>query len=166
MTNIVHVVAYDKAGCIGKGDLLLPWVIKEDMKHFKELTTGHAIVMGRKTFASIGRPLPNRKNIVVTRTPQLIKQVEAVCNIESAVDLAMDYARKHNQDRIFIIGGAQIYKHTSGIVDEVYATLVEGTHDGDRFYQLPNGMEQVSCSGAKTDGKETYYFKHYKRAAF
>ena len=159
-----HIVAYDSDGLIGKGDDKLPWDIKEDLQHFRELTLGHAVIMGRKTHFSIGRPLPYRKNIVISRNPEFIKGVDGVCSIDNAIRLAIEYAKAHKQERIFIIGGSEIYMRTADIVDEVFATLVKGTHDGDRYYRLPQGMVQDECQGEMTNGVETFFFKHYSRA--
>ena len=161
--KIAHVVAYDSNGVIGKGDDELPWSIKEDMAYFRKLTLGHAVVMGRKTHFSIGKELPIRFNVVVSSKPQFLNRVHGVCTIDSAIKDAMAYAKRHGQDKIFIIGGSEIYKATASIADEVYATLVKGEHEGDRYYQLPKGMEQVDCSGEQTNGVETFFFKHYVR---
>lgn len=162
--KIAHVVAFDENCVIGKGDNDLPWDIKEDMKHFRELTVGHPVIMGRKTHFSIGRPLPKRRNIVVTSRPDMLRGVDAFCSLDKAIEVAMEHAKRAGLERIFILGGGEIYKATSNLVDEVYATLVKGTHEGDRFYQLPKGMIQADCSGPLTDGKETYFFKHYIRS--
>ena len=161
--KIAHIVAYDSNGVIGRGDDKLPWHIFEDMQHFRELTLGHAVIMGRKTHFSIGRELPKRRNIVVTRNPESIRGVPAVCHIEDAIHDAVNYATRHNQARIFIIGGSEIYNATSAIVDEVFATLVKGTHEGDRYYKIPEGMEQVHCEGEMSNGVETFFFKKYER---
>lgn len=179
--KIAHIVAYDSNGCIGKGDKELPWRIQEDMQHFRETTLGHAVVMGRKTYMSIGKPLPKRKNIIISRNPEFLRvdtnytlgdpglsvidpKSEVVCDIQKAIDQAIKFAKTHKQQRIFIIGGGEIYMRTRDIVDEVFATLVKGEHDGDRFYRLPDGLVQTHCQGEMSNGDETFFFKHYKRA--
>lgn len=179
--KIAHIVAFNSSGLIGKGDSELPWKIKEDLQHFRELTLGHAVVMGRKTYMSIGKPLPKRKNIIISRTPEYLctdqnyalgdpgmtvidPKTEVVCSIQKAIDQAIEFAKTHRQERIFIIGGGEIYMRTASIVDEVFATLVKGTHEGDRYYRLPDGFVQDHCQGEMTNGVETYFFKHYKRA--
>lgn len=161
--KIAHIVAFDENNVIGKGDNDLPWDIKADMKHFRLTTTGYPVIMGRKTHFSIGRPLPNRKNIVVTRNPSLLKDVTGICSIDAAIQYALGYAEAQGLDKIFIIGGGEIYKATADVVDVVYATVVKGQHEGDRFYQLPKGFVQSECSGEQTDGVETYFFKQYVR---
>lgn len=163
--KIAHIVAYDEKGIIGKGDDLLPWELKRDLKHFRDLTTGHVVIMGRKTHFSIGRPLPNRKNIVISRNPECLKDVTAVCSIDAAIKTGLEYAKVNGHERIFIIGGGEIYKRTADIADEAFVTLVKGEHDGDRYYTLPENMQQVSCQGAMYDGVETFFFKHYARIA-
>ena len=178
--KIAHIVAFNSDGLIGKGDDKLPWRIAEDMQHFRETTLGHAVIMGRKTYMSIGKPLPKRKNIIISTTPEFIRtdqnyalddpdqyaltpKTEAVCSIQKAIEQAMEFAKAHRQKRIFIIGGSQIYLRTSDIVDEVFATLVKGSHEGDRYYRMPNGFVQDQCQGEMTNGVETFYFKHYSR---
>lgn len=178
--KIAHIVAYNSDGLIGKGDDKLPWNIAEDMRHFRETTLGHAVVMGRKTHMSIGKPLPKRKNIIISRNPAFLHipqnydlgdpglsnidpKTETVCNIQKAIDQAIEFAKIHRQERIFIIGGGEIYMRTADIVDEVFVTLVKGSHEGDRYYRLPAGMAQDSCQGEMSNGVETFYFKHYSR---
>src|SRR5436190_24023626 len=96
---LYHVVAVSKNGVIGK-DNKLPWHFSADLKFFKNLTTGHTVIMGRKTFESIGKPLPNRENIVISRLPQADKPgVEFASAIEEAIARAQS-------EKIFIIGGA------------------------------------------------------------
>jgi dihydrofolate reductase len=178
--KIAHIVAFNSDGVIGKGDDKLPWRIAEDMQHFRETTLGHAVVMGRKTYMSIGKPLPKRKNIIISRTPEYLcidqnytlgdpgvdaisPKTETVCSIQKAIDQAVKFAKLHRQDRIFIIGCGEIYSRTADIVDEVFATLVKGSHEGDRYYRIPNGFTQDHCQGEMSNGVETFYFKHYSR---
>lgn len=127
MANLTIVVATDAAGGIGINNTL-PWKLPEDLAHFKRVTTGHPIIMGRKTFDSIGRPLPNRRNIVVTRDPQWQRDgVEAVPSVEAALALVGD-------ERASIIGGAQIYAASMHLVNELIVTEIAHTYNCDAFF--------------------------------
>lgn len=113
------VVAYDKNYGIGaNNDLLWQRDLPADLKHFKDLTSGHTIIMGRHTYNSIGRPLPNRQNIVVSHSMQPLADVEVADSIQKAYAMA-------NGPEIYIIGGAQIYKESLDSVDEIEATEVD-----------------------------------------
>ncbi|MFA7245120.1 MAG: dihydrofolate reductase [Candidatus Magasanikbacteria bacterium] len=125
------IAAISENNCIGKNNAL-PWNIKEDMKHFKEITSGNIVLMGRNTWESIPerfRPLPNRKNIVITRDENYLlpENVEKYFSIEEALE-------KYKNENVFIIGGASIYKQTIDIADKLYITEVHKTFDGDVFF--------------------------------
>jgi dihydrofolate reductase len=122
------VVAIAENNAIGKNNQLL-WHLPADLKHFKQITTGHTIIMGRKTFDSIGRPLPNRRNIVVTRTAGLqIPGAEVTNTIAAALELCAA------EDEVFIIGGAEIYKSALTLTDRIYLTRVHASYDADAFF--------------------------------
>ena len=122
------VVATGKNGEIGKDNRLL-WHLPADMKYFKNLTTGHPIIMGRHTYGSIGRPLPNRRNIVITRQKDLqIIGVEVVNSLEEAMALVKD------DPEIMVIGGADVYKQALPITQRIYITRVDTTLEADRFF--------------------------------
>ncbi len=124
---IYHVVAVAENGVIGK-DGKLPWHFPVDLKFFKDLTTGHTVIMGRKTFDSIGKALPNRKNIVISRQARPeAAGVEFVPSVAAALDQA-------KQGETFIIGGASIYAETLPFVDGIYMTRIGQTYEGDAFY--------------------------------
>lgn len=116
---------------LGKDNKLI-YKIPEDLERFKKLTTGHVVVMGRKTFESIGRALPNRMNIVVTSHPEALqgKGVFPVSNIREAFYLAED----KEKNEIFVIGGANIYEQTIGRANKLYLTVVEGNPDADAYF--------------------------------
>jgi dihydrofolate reductase len=114
---------------IGKDNALL-WSIPDDLKRFRTLTTGHPIIMGRKTFESIGRPLPNRTNIVISRKNIEIPGVIVVHSVEDAIL----EARKVEDDEIFIIGGSEIYRSALHLADIVYLTIVTTDTEGDVFF--------------------------------
>lgn len=121
------VVAIDMRGGIGIGNLL-PWRLPEDLAHFKRTTSGHPIIMGRKTFDSIGRPLPNRRNIVITRNPDWHHAgVETAASLEAAAALVGDA-------EAFIIGGAQLYAQALPVTGRLIVTEIEKTFDCDTFF--------------------------------
>lgn len=122
------IVAMSKNRVIGK-DNKIPWHIVEDLKRFKKITMGHPIIMGRKTFESIGRPLPGRENIVITRNPDF--KAEGVTVVHS-LDQALN-GRSTNEE-LFIIGGAEIYKSVLPQVDKLYITRIEKEFEGDAFF--------------------------------
>ncbi|MEE3134654.1 MAG: dihydrofolate reductase [Candidatus Thermoplasmatota archaeon] len=127
--EISLIAAFDKNQAIGKnGDL--PWHLSSDLKHFKNITTGNTIVMGRKTFDSIGRALPNRKNIVLTRN--LKWQFEGVVTINNVNDI---FEICENDSEIFVIGGAEIYNAFLDIATKMILSYVETeVKDADAFF--------------------------------
>nr|WP_315467040.1 dihydrofolate reductase [uncultured Undibacterium sp.] len=125
--NIRIIVATDKNHGIGINNQL-PWHLPEDLAHFKRTTSGHPIVMGRKTFDSIGRPLPNRQNIVITRNADWSHSgVEAVTSIQDALDLVADKAA-------FVIGGAEIYRQALAFAQELIVTEIQQVYQCDAFF--------------------------------
>lgn len=121
------IVAVAENGVIGGGNSLL-WHISEDLKRFKEITSGHPVIMGRKTYDSLGRALPNRRNVVITRQDILIEGVDIVHSLEEAISLFTP------DEEVFIIGGAHIYNEAMPIADKFYLTLVHHNYDGDVKY--------------------------------
>jgi len=120
------IVAASENLTIGK-DNDLPWKIPSDLKKFKQITTGSIVIMGRKCYESIGRPLPGRQNIVITRNTDLtIEGCEVVNSINQALSLC-----KNDSREIFIIGGAEIYKQTFSFATKLYLTEIKGNVDGD-----------------------------------
>ena len=126
MINIIVAVA--KNGVIGDKNSLL-WHIREDMVHFRTLTSGHPVIMGRKTYDSIGRPLPKRTNVVITRDTEL--QIEG-CTMAHSLEEAI--ALFDPQEEIFIIGGAQIYAQALPLAHRIYFTVVERDYQGDTSF--------------------------------
>lgn len=118
-----------KNRAIGRNNKLL-WNIPDDLKHFKKITTGHAVIMGRKTFESIGRPLPNRANIIITRDKNF---KAAGCIIYHSLDEALDFAKQKNEE-IFIIGGGQIYEQALPYADKLYLTIIDDEPKADTFF--------------------------------
>jgi dihydrofolate reductase len=127
------IVAVAKNGVIG-GENTLLWRLSEDLKLFKARTSGHAIIMGRKTFDSIGKPLPNRINIVISRNAKLsIDGCHVVDSIEKAIEKAKDLTDK---EEIFIIGGEKIYQLATSLINKVYLTKVDLSPEGDAYFDL------------------------------
>ncbi|MDQ3245085.1 MAG: dihydrofolate reductase, partial [bacterium] len=130
------IVAIGKNNEIGKGNALL-WSLPADIKHFKGATVGHTIIMGRKTYESIGRPLPNRQNIVITRDTNYTKEgIEVAHSLEEAINISrlnLDKELTEGQE-VFIIGGAEIYKHALPIADKLYVTKVDQDFEADTFF--------------------------------
>ncbi len=128
MNQISIVVAISENNAIGKDNQLL-WHLPADLKHFKNITTGHTIIMGRKTYDSIGKPLPNRRNIIITRQKDLnLEGVEVVNSLEEALSLSKD------EEEVFIIGGAEIYKQSVAVSHRIYLTRVHQEFEADAFF--------------------------------
>ncbi len=122
------IVAIAQNGTIGDKNSLL-WHIKEDMRFFRTTTSGHAVVMGRKTFESLGsRPLPKRTNIVITRADRQFEGALTAHSLEEAIAMAA------GDEEIFIIGGAQIYAEALSVADRMYITHVERDYEGDTSF--------------------------------
>lgn len=123
--SISIIAATGKKNELGKGNQLL-WHLPDDLKHFKELTTGHTIVMGRKTFESIGKPLPNRRNIVITRDMNFTADgIEVIHSLQEI---------QNRDEEIFIIGGGEIYAQALPFADKLYLTEVDASLDADTFF--------------------------------
>lgn len=122
------IVAFDKNRCIGSNNGI-PWKLKNDMKRVKELTTNQTILMGRKTFDSIGRPLPNRINRVLTRniTKKSIGNLEFYNDTKKAIE-------NYKTDKLFIFGGGNIYEQYIDICEEMFITIVDTKIEGDAFF--------------------------------
>jgi len=157
------IVAIADNNVIGKDNDLI-WYLPADLKFFKGKTTGHHIIMGRKTFESIGggRPLPNRISIIVSR--QKDYKAEG-CHIAHSLEEAI--AMVENENELFIIGGKQIYEQSMDIVDTMYITRVHESFDGDTFFPEINynDWELVSSNDNEPDEKNKYpyTFTEYRR---
>ena len=132
--EVVHVVAMDKNRCIGKGNAL-PWHISADLKHFKAITQGGVVIMGRKTLESMGRALPNRVNWVITRdTNWQFDGVKVAHTIEDALNAACSDAQHAEKNALFIIGGGEIFTQTLAIADRLELTHIDLDVQGDAHY--------------------------------
>ena len=124
---ITIVVAIASNYAIGKNNQLL-WHLPKDLKHFKDITAGGTVIMGRKTFDSVGKPLPKRRNIVITRQAIDIAGCEVVNSLDAAMALCKDEAE------VFIVGGAEIYRQAMHICNRIYLTIVHHSFDADTFF--------------------------------
>jgi dihydrofolate reductase len=135
----------------------LPWHLPADLKHFKTLTTGHPIVMGRKTYESIGRPLPNRTNIIMTRKQGLHFPG---CQVVNSLEAAIQCAVAERSEEIFIIGGAEIYKQCLPYTRRIYLTLVHGVVKGDTFFPELNLNEWEEIERSYHAADENHAFAY------
>ena len=159
-----HIVAASENSVIGK-DGGLPWSIPEDMKFFRDKTKGKIIIMGRKTFESVGHPLPHRLNLVVTRQKDYTAEGGFVFpTVQAAIAYAKTMIEKYS-DEVFIIGGGEIYKETLPIVDRIYLTRIYKTIEGDTLY--PAVPENDFDLKEKSDRTEPipFSFLTYQRKA-
>lgn len=150
------VVATDLKGGIGKDNQLL-WHLPADLKYFKETTTGHPIIMGRKTFESIGRPLPNRVNVVLSSKPIDIPGILSFTSLEAAIN-----ELQGKYEKAFIIGGGQIYKSSFALpqLKRIHRTLVDTELDADTFFFIPeNGFKKTQETAVAKDEKNKFDFK-------
>lgn len=160
---ITVIAAIAKNNALGKNNDLI-WHLPADLKRFKKVTTGHFILMGRNTFESIGRPLPNRTTIIITRNKNYFKDG---CLIAHSLEEALEMAKEEKQ--LFIIGGAQIYKETieKDLADQLDITLVHKEFDADVYFPDidKNIWKEVNREDFKADEKNDYdySFISYKK---
>jgi len=156
LPTVSIVVAMSRNNIIGFQNHL-PWHLPADLKYFKQLTLNKTVVMGRKTFESIGRPLPQRENIVLSRQPIQIEDCKVISDLK---ELSFD-------KEIMIIGGAQIYALTLPLVNDLYITWVDGEFEGDTFFPDIDfkAWEILNIESHLPDDKNifSYHFTHYRR---
>ncbi len=167
--RLALIVAMAENGIIGRGNDL-PWHLSGDLKHFKSVTMGKPVIMGRKTFDSIGKPLPGRANIVVTRDPSLRAEgVRVVHDFHEALRVAEGIARADGAEEMIVIGGAQIYELALPKADRIYLTKVHQSVDGDvRFPDIdPAAWTERSRQrvAAEESSSPDYSFIILERAA-
>jgi len=124
------IVAVAKNNVIGK-DNDIPWYLPNDLKYFKKRTLNHHILMGRKCYQSIGKPLPKRTNVIITRDPYFIS---SNCIVTQSIEQALSVAYENGEEEVFIIGGGTIYEQTQNIWDRLYLTEVDLEVEGDVFF--------------------------------
>ncbi|PPL04768.1 dihydrofolate reductase [Parapedobacter indicus] len=155
------IVAAAENNAIGKDNKLL-WHLPNDLRYFKRTTSGHAVIMGRKTYESVGMPLPNRRNLVVTRQEDYtLEDAQVVHSLEAAL------AHCTNEKEVFIVGGAEIYRLALPLTDRVYLTRVHANFPGDTYFPDLDEHDWVLVSEDKHDPDERhaygYTFEVYER---
>ncbi|WP_299595030.1 dihydrofolate reductase [uncultured Microbulbifer sp.] len=164
--TLAMIVAMARNRAIGRENTL-PWRISGDLQFFKRTTMGKPIVMGRKTFESIGRPLPGRPNIVITRNPQWgADGVTVVSSLASALDAASRDAGRDGADEVMVIGGAEIYRQAMPLAGRLYVTEVDAEVEGDAFFpSLDASWQEVSrdCYQASDNDEYNYCLVQYDR---
>ena len=157
------IAAVGRNNELGKGNTLL-WKLPADMKHFKDITSAHAVIMGRKTFESIGKPLPNRRNIIITRDVKYKKDgIEVAHSLAEALDMFPD-----KKEEMFIIGGAEIYNQFMPIADKLYITHIDGgDSSADAYFPeiIPIVWNEISHVEHSKDEKNlfNYTFSVYEK---
>lgn len=153
--NVSMIMAASENGVIGKENDL-PWKLPDDFRYFKRVTTGHSVIMGRKTYESLGKALPKRRNIVITRNQGLVlPDAEVVHSLGDALKACKD------EEELFIIGGGMIYQKALDldVADRIYLTVVHATITGDTFFRIPEeGWKKVSSELHEVDEKHAYPF--------
>ncbi|MDI9356665.1 MAG: dihydrofolate reductase [Chitinophagaceae bacterium] len=150
---ISHIVSVDENNVIGNENKI-PWNIPNDRVYFKNKTIGHHILMGRKTYDSIGKVLPKRTSLIVSSQKNLIIPDTFVFN---SVESAVSFAKKNNETDLFIIGGSEIYNLTEHIIDTIYLTKVHHTFIGDVKYDIEIGLwKEIKKCFVKRDEKNPY----------
>jgi dihydrofolate reductase len=130
---IVLIVAFDEARMMGNHGQL-PWHIPSDLKHFRRVTTGHTVVMGRTTFSSIGKPLPQRENYVVTSHPETLPRISGLHGISSLEEFLRQW--KSSEQPLYVIGGLSVYEQALPWADSLLVSYIPGIHQGDKKFPL------------------------------
>ncbi|KXU36899.1 diacylglycerol kinase [Ventosimonas gracilis] len=146
----------------------LPWHLPQDLAHFKALTMGKPIIMGRKTWESIGRPLPGRLNLVISRTDLSTGTAEVFTSLEAARSRADHWAQQQNADEIMVVGGGELYRQALPLATRLYLTRVALNPEGDAFFpELPEGQWQLleSCALAACENTPACTFETWRRIA-
>lgn len=155
------IVAFDEHRLIGRNNGL-PWHLPADLKHFKSITMGHSIIMGRRTFESIGKPLPGRHSVVVTRKRGYSQEgITVAHSLEEALNLCS------GEEEVFVIGGAQIFEQAMPLASKLYITKIHHVFEGDTFFpEIPQDRwELISKEDHESDEKNSraYSFLTYRR---
>lgn len=150
---VILISALTPDGVIGK-DGIMPWHVPEDLKLFKRETLGHPVIMGRKTWDSMGKPLPKRRNIVISRSVDSLSGAEIFRDLPAAIDAAA------NAEKIFVIGGAQIYKQALPFASRLYLSRLKERYPGNIYFPRVDWDE---CDIARTQAFDQFTFYDYRR---
>ncbi len=143
--HISLVAAMSKNGVIGNNNAL-PWHLPEELKYFRKVTLGKPVIMGRKTFGSIGKPLPNRRNIIMTHSTVPIPGCWVAGSIQEALALVQDY------EEVMVIGGAKIYESFLPFASRIYLTIIHQQYEGDTYFPEVNWRQWEQVSEQIMDG--------------
>lgn len=152
--KLLVIAALDRKRVIGRGGKL-PWHLSEDLKRFKRLTKGHVVLMGRKTYESLEKPLPERRNVVLSSRP--IAGVESYRSLPEALRVLED------ADTVFIIGGGEVFRQALPIADGLHLTIVDGEHEGDTFFPEYEHLIGTTFGITAKEHHEGYSFIDYTR---
>ena len=153
---MIHLIAACAANAVIGRDGGMPWNLPEDLHHFKELTMGHTIIMGRRTYESIGGALPGRQNIVVSGTLWQIPNCVVVPSLAEALAAAQ-------QPEVFVIGGAQLYEAALPLAEQLDLTWIDIEPQGDTFFPAVNWKEYELIDCEEHDGEPSYRFVTYRK---
>jgi dihydrofolate reductase len=146
LAPLALIVAVARNGVIGQAGTL-PWHLSEDLRHFKKTTRGHAVIMGRKTHESIGKPLPKRRNIVVTGSGARFEGCETATSLQEAIALA-----RESDECPFVIGGASLYREALPIATEIHLTTIDQDYEGDTFFPTElQGFEETESRAGESN---------------
>ena len=154
--NLILIAAVNNKRVIGVHGRM-PWHLSEDMKRFKRLTTGHAVLMGRKTFESLGTPLRNRRNVVLSSRP--IPDVETYASLDDALGAL------RGEEKVFVIGGGQLYTQTLALADALLLTRVDNDLDGDTLFPPYEELLSRQFTLTAEEVHDGYVFADYQRIA-
>ena len=157
MAEVIIIVAVAKNNVIGR-DGSLPWHLPSDLQHFKKTTMGYPLIMGRKTYESIGRPLPGRDNVVLTRDPELDLPG---CIVVHSMQEAIDHCR--NEEKVFIIGGADIFRLALPMTDTMIVTALEREVEGDVYLDPIDTRTFEIVAEQMCNEEEPYQIIRYER---
>lgn len=163
--KIAIIAAHDEHLLIGKNGSI-PWHFSDDLRRFKQKTMGHPIIMGRKTYESIGsRPLPGRTNVVISRNPEYLKKISDSENVRGyqKMEQALEKLEQEHCELVFVIGGATMYRVALNIGDYLNITLIHHTYNGDTYFPEYRDQIGVVWEEINREDFEDYSFIDYKR---
>jgi dihydrofolate reductase len=156
--KIIIISAVAENGVIGRANGEMPWHVSEEFNHFKKTTMGFPIIMGRKTFESLGKPLKGRKNIVITRSSNFFYQSDDV-KIFNSLSEGIDFAKSINKEKIFITGGGEIYKQSIPIADEMILSHMKFTAEGEVKFPQISDKDWMITERVNHEQFEIVYYK-------
>ncbi len=156
---IISIIAAMAENRVIGRDNTIPWNLPGDLKRFKTITTGHPVIMGRKTFESIGKPLPGRKTLIITRKPDFSAEgCVVVHNLQEAL------AECNGADEVFICGGSEIYRAALSLASRIYLTLLHEEVEGDtRFPEIPEDFIEVEREEVKENSTSSAYIRYERK---